>query len=339
MIAGLPRLLRALRREPADATPVWFMRQAGRYLPEYRRLRERHGILEICWNAELTAEATLQPIRRFPALDAAILFSDILMVVQPMGIRIEFVQGEGPAIRNPVASKADAEALRLPEPEGDLRPALEAIRIVKRELEVPLIGFCGGPFTLACYLVEGGPSEDFPKTRDFMRGPGWPVLLDRLSEAIRRHLAAQAAAGADVLQLFDSWVGFLDRDEYRTYAMPWSRKVLQGLNVPVIHFGTRTGPILDLLREAGGQAIGVDWRIPLDEAWERLGPGVAVQGNLDPAAMLGRREDLLARVDDVLERAGGRPGHIFNLGHGLLPGTPPDHVAAVVDRVHERTRR
>jgi len=333
-----PRLLRALRREPADCTPVWFMRQAGRYLPEYRKLRERHGILDLCWTAELAAEVTLQPLRRFPGLDAAIIFSDILMIAQPMGMQIEFVRSEGPAIRNPVASEADVAELRPVEPQRDLKPVLDAIRLVKRELKVPLIGFCGAPFTLASYLVEGGPSEDYLKTKALMRQPAWPRLMARLTEAVLSHLRAQVAAGADAVQVFDSWVGAVSPEEYRERVMPWSKMIFDALDVPAIHFGTRTAPLLELVRDAGGDAIGVDWRIALDEAWARLGD-VAVQGNLDPQALLRTPADLQNRVDDILDRAGGRPGHIFNLGHGILPETPPESVEAVIERVHERTRR
>ena len=338
MTVETPRLLKALRREPADCTPVWFMRQAGRYMPEYRKLRERHGILDLCWTAELAAEVTLQPVRRFPGLDAAIIFSDILMITQPMGAQIEFVRSEGPAIRNPVATEADVARLRPLEPEQDLKPVLDAIRLVKRELKVPLVGFCGAPFTLASYLVEGGPSEDFLKTKALMRQAAWPRLMGKLAEAVTAHLRAQAAAGADAVQLFDSWVGALDPGEYRQHVMPWSKLIFDALDVPAIHFGTRTAPLLELMRDAGGDAVGVDWRIPLDEAWGRLG-NVAVQGNLDPEAMLKTRVDLLNRVDDVLARAGGRPGHIFNLGHGILPDTPLESVEAVIGHVHERTRR
>jgi uroporphyrinogen decarboxylase len=331
------RLLKALRREPVDCTPVWFMRQAGRYMPEYRKLRERHGILDICWTAELAAEVTLQPIRRFPGLDAAIIFSDILMITQPMGAQIEFVRSEGPAIRNPVENEADVARLRPLEPEKDLKPVLDAIRLVKRELTVPLIGFCGAPFTLASYLVEGGPSEDFLKTKALMRQPAWPRLMARLTEAVTAHLRAQAAAGADVVQLFDSWIGALDPEEYLRFVQPWSRLIFDALDIPAIHFGTRTAPFLEQFKEAGGDAIGVDWRIPLNEAWDRLGD-VAIQGNLDPGALLKTKADLLNRVDDVLARAGGRPGHVFNLGHGILPETPMENVEAVIERVHERTR-
>jgi uroporphyrinogen decarboxylase len=332
------RLLKAIRKEPVDCTPVWFMRQAGRYMPEYRALRLRHTILEICRTAELAAEVTLQPIRKFPGLDAAIIFSDILLLTEPMGIRVEFVKNEGPAIQNPVASEADVAALRPVEPEKDLRSVLDAIRIVKRDLKVPLIGFAGAPFTLASYLVEGGPSKDYAKTRALMTTPVWPKLMEKLAAAVATHLRAQEAAGVDLVQLFDSWVGNLSVDEYRQYVMPYSARIFRSIRGPAIHFGTMTSHLLELIRDAGGDCIGVDYRIPLDEAWQRLG-GVAVQGNLDPTLLLGAPDTLLTHVDDVLRRAGNRPGHIFNLGHGILPETPMEHVAAVIDHVHSRTKR
>ena len=332
------RLLKAIRKEAVDCTPVWFMRQAGRYMPEYRALRLKHSILEICRTAELAAEVTLQPIRKFPGLDAAIIFSDILLLAEPMGITVEFVKNEGPAIRNPIATEADVEALRPVEPERDLPSVLNAIRIVKRELQVPLIGFAGAPFTLASYLVEGGPSKDYAKTRALMLTPVWPKLMDKLADAVSAHLRAQEAAGADLVQLFDSWVGNLSVDEYRTHVMPWSRRIFQSLRGPAIHFGTMTGHLLELIRDAGGDCIGVDFRTPLDEAWARLGD-VAVQGNLDPTHLVGPPDQLLTHVDDVLRRAANRPGHLFNLGHGILPETPMEHVQAVIDHVHSRTQR
>jgi uroporphyrinogen decarboxylase len=307
-------------------------------MPEYRKLREKHGILDLCRTAELAAEVTLQPIRRFPGLDAAIIFSDILMIVQPMGIRVEFVKSEGPAILNPVATEADVDALRSIDPESDLKPVLDAIRAAKRELKVPLIGFAGAPFTLASYLVEGGPSKDYARTKAMMTTPAWPKLMAKLADAVGAHLRAQAAAGADAVQLFDSWVGALAPEEYRAHVQMHVRRIFESLGTPSIHFGTRTARLLELMRDAGGDAIGVDWRIGLDEAWGRLGD-VAIQGNLDPSAMVGPREALLGKVDDVIARAGGRPGHIFNLGHGILPETPPESVEAVIERVHARTRR
>jgi uroporphyrinogen decarboxylase len=332
------RLLQAIRREPVDCTPVWFMRQAGRYMAEYRELRKKHSILEICRTAELAAQVTFQPIRRFPGLDAAIIFSDILLLTEPMGIQVEFIKGEGPSIANPVANDADVAALKPVVPEQDLKPVLDAIRIVKRDLKVPLIGFAGGPFTLASYIVEGGPSKDYAKTKALMKTPTWPRLMGKLADAVASHLNAQLAAGADLVQLFDSWVGNLGVEEYREHVMPFSRRIFASLKGPSIHFGTQTAHLLELIRDAGGTCIGVDHRIAIDEAWKRLGD-VPVQGNLDPNLLLGAREPLLAAVDEVLARVKERPGHLFNLGHGILPETPLDNVDAVIERVHSRTRR
>jgi uroporphyrinogen decarboxylase len=248
------------------------------------------------------------------------------------------VKNEGPAIRNPVATDADVAALRTVEPERDLKPVLDAIRIVKRELKVPLIGFAGAPFTLASYIVEGGPSKDYAKTRALMATPLWPRLMDKLATAVASHLRAQEAAGADLVQLFDSWVGNLSVDEYRVHVMPWTQKIFRSLRGPSLHFGTQTAHLLELIRDAGGDGIGVDHRIALDEAWTRLGD-VAVQGNLDPTLLLGPPDQLLMRADDVLRRAANRPGHIFNLGHGILPETPMENVSALIEHVHARSRR
>jgi uroporphyrinogen decarboxylase len=333
------RLLQAIRKQPVDCTPIWFMRQAGRYMPEYRALRQKHSILEICRTAELAAEVTLQPLRKFPGLDAGIIFSDILLLTEPMGIRVEFVKNEGPAIHNPIATLADVDALKSIEPERDLRPVLDAIRLVKKEIQIPLIGFAGAPFTLASYMIEGGPSKDYAKTRALMETPVWPKLMEKLSDAVGAHLRAQEAAGADLVQLFDSWVGNLSVDEYRVHVMPYTARILGSLRGPSIHFGTQTAHLLELIRDAGGTCVGVDHRIALDEAWERLGHDVPVQGNLDPALLLGPVDRLLTQVDDVLRRAAHRPGHLFNLGHGILPETPMEHVQAVIDHVHSRTRR
>ncbi|HVR86096.1 MAG TPA: uroporphyrinogen decarboxylase, partial [Planctomycetota bacterium] len=304
------RLLQAIRKQPVDCTPLWFMRQAGRYMPEYRALRQKHSILEICRTAELAAEVTLQPLRKFPGLDAGIIFSDILLLTEPMGIHVEFVKNEGPAIHNPIATLADVQALRPVEPERDLPSVLDAIRLVKKEIRIPLIGFAGAPFTLASYMIEGGPSKDYAKTRALMRTPVWPKLMEKLAEAVATHLRAQEAAGADLVQLFDSWVGHLSVDEYRDYVMPYSARIFRSLRGPSIHFGTQTAHLLELIRDAGGTCVGVDYRIPLDQAWERLGD-VSVQGNLDPTLLLGPVDQLLRQVDDVLRRAAKRPGHIF----------------------------
>jgi uroporphyrinogen decarboxylase len=334
------RFLRACRRQPVDCTPVWFMRQAGRYLPEYRRIRERYGLLDICRAPDLAAEVTLQPVRTL-GVDAAILFADILLPLIPMGVELRFAAGEGPVIAHPLRSAADVEALRPLEPEEDLPFVLETIRLVRRELEgrVPLIGFAGAPFTLASYLVEGGASRDHLTTRALMfQAPDvWHTLMERLTEAVTAYLRAQVRAGAQALQLFDSWVGCLSPGDYREYVFPYSRRVLRALaeeGVPAIHFGTGTAGLLEWMRQAGGDVIGVDWRIGLGAAWQRLGPEVAIQGNLDPAALLAPRDALEKRVRQVLAEAAGRPGHIFNLGHGILPQTPVENVKAVVEMVH-----
>lgn len=344
MIGGM-RLVRAALRKPVDRTPVWFMRQAGRYLPAYRKLREKHSILEICKDPDLAARATLAPIEAFPALDAAIIFSDILLVLEPMGIEIEYTRN-GPVIRNPVRDRAGVDALRPLDPSRDLLPMLNAVSIVRSKLpkETALIGFAGGPFTLASYLVKGGPSKNYLAVKGMMyQAPKlWNRLMSKLAGAVIDLLKAQVDAGADVLQVFDSWIGVLTPSDYREYVLPHSKRIfdaLKGRNVPVIHFAADAGGLLESMKAAGGDVISIDWRIPLDVARRRLGNDVALQGNLDPAAMTAPRAELLRRVDQVLEAAGDGPGHIFNLGHGILPPTPPDHVAAVIDHVHRRTAR
>jgi uroporphyrinogen decarboxylase len=339
------RFLRACRRQDVDCTPVWFMRQAGRYMAEYRALRARHTLLTLCRTPELAVEVTLQPVRAL-GVDAAILFSDLLLPLAPLGIPFDFQAGEGPVIEKPVRTRADLEGLRRFEPRDELGMVLDAIKILRRELEgkVPLIGFAGAPFTLASYAIEGGHSTSFALTKSLMyTDPGaWHRLAGLLADVAGDYLRAQVEAGAQALQVFDSWVGALDAADYREFVRPHVRALfahLEGTDVPVIHFGTGTGHLLDAQREAGGHVIGVDWRTPLDEGWERAGPGVGVQGNLDPTLLFAPRERLLARVDDVLARARGRPGHVFNLGHGILPGTPVENVKAVVDHVHEKTTR
>ena len=339
------RFLRACRRQAVDRTPVWFMRQAGRYLPEYRELRRVHTLLTLCRTPELAVEATLQPVRRL-GVDAAILFSDLLLPLEPLGIPFEFQTGEGPVILKPIRAAADIAALRRFEPRDALAPVLQAIRLLRRELDggVPLIGFAGAPFTLASYAIEGGHSTAFALTKALMYTDpsAWHRLAALLAEVVGDYLRAQVEAGAQALQIFDSWVGALDEADYREFVLPHVRAIfatLGGSGVPLIHFGTGTGHLLAAQREAGGDVIGLDWRIPLDEGWRRVGDGVAVQGNLDPALLLGPRDRLLDRVEDVLRRAGGRAGHVFNLGHGVLPATPVENVQAVVDLVHERTAR
>jgi uroporphyrinogen decarboxylase len=332
------RFLRACRRESVDATPVWFMRQAGRYMAEYRALRVKHTLLEICRTPELAVEVTLQPIRAF-GFDAAILFSDLLIPLAPLGIPFDFQAGEGPVIETPVRSAADVAALRRFEPRQELGMVLQAIRLLRRELQVPLIGFAGAPFTLASYAIEGGHSTSFARTKALMyEDPAtWHRLAELLAEVVADYLRAQVEAGAQAVQLFDSWIGALDEADYREFVLPHVRRIFQALaasGVPQIHFGTGTGHLLAVQREAGGTVIGIDWRTPLDEGWRRAGDGVAVQGNLDPTLLFAPRERLLARVDDVLRRAAGRPGHVFNLGHGILPATPVEAVRAVVEHVH-----
>jgi uroporphyrinogen decarboxylase len=316
------------------------MRQAGRYMPEYRKLREQHSILDLCHTPELAAQVTLQPVTRL-GVDAAILFADILLPFEPLGLGLSFAAGEGPHIANPIGRHADVERLPRVDPEGDLGYVLEAVRLARAALpaDVPLIGFAGAPFTLASYAIEGGSSRTFTRTKTLMyQSPDtWHLFLGKLAELVGRYLAAQARAGAQALQLFDSWVGCLAPQDYCTYVQPHSRRALAlaaESGVPVIHFGTGTAPFLENFAAAGGDVIGVDWRIPLDDAWRRLGESRAVQGNLDPASLLAPAAERDARVRDILARAAGRPGHIFNLGHGVLPETDVAAVRAVVDLVH-----
>ena len=338
------RFLRACRREAVDCTPIWLMRQAGRYLPEYRQLRERYAMLELIRAPELAVEVTLQPLRRFE-LDAAIIFADILPPLIGMGIELEFAKGEGPVIHNPVRDRAGVEALRVPSAEENVPFTLEAIRLARRELDgtAPLIGFSGAPFTLASYLIEGGSSRTYLLTKGLMyREPDtWHMLMDKLARLVGDYLQAQARAGAQAVQLFDSWAGCLSPADYRQYVLPYTRQALaalQGGDTPVIHFSTGTAGIVlgapDLPREAGASVIGVDWRVDLDVAWELLGYDLAIQGNLDPVALFASRDELERQAARVLAQAGGRPGHIFNLGHGILPETPPENVAALIDFVH-----
>lgn len=340
-VAVNDRFLRACRREPVDFTPIWLMRQAGRYMAEYRRLREKHTILEIIKTPDLAVEVTLQPINAFD-LDAAIIFADILPPLEAMGLSLEFIRGEGPVIHNPLRVAADVAALSVPDPRESLNFTLEAIRLVQRELagRVPLIGFSGAPFTLASYAIEGGATRSFVLTKSLMYNQPevWHELMDKLATMVGDYLKAQAEAGAQVLQLFDSWAGALGPADYRRYVLPYSRRVIQttrSSGVPIIHFGTGTSGMLETLKEVGGDVIGVDWRINLADAWRRLGDDVAIQGNLDPVALFAPLPELERHVAGILSQADGRPGHIFNLGHGILPQTPVEHVAALVDMVHE----
>ena len=331
------RFLRACRREPVDATPVWMMRQAGRYMPEYRALREKHSMLELCRTPDLAVQVTLQPMKL--GVDAAILFADILLPLEPMGVPFDFAKGEGPVIHKPVTSKADVDALRVIEPGEGLGYVFETIRALKKELKVPLIGFAGAPFTLSSYLLEGGKSSHFLKTKTLMYGEPatFSALMAKLAEVVRRFLHAQIDAGVDAVQLFDSWVGQLSPADYREHVSPHVAHVLRDVakrGVPVIHFGTGTHSLLPSMAEAGGTVLGLDWRTPIDDGWSKVGKDRAIQGNMDPTALFAPREVAEAHARRVLDEVGGRPGHVFNLGHGILPGTPVETVQAVVDFVH-----
>jgi uroporphyrinogen decarboxylase len=321
------------------------MRQAGRYMSEYRSLRERYSLLEICRTPDLATEVTLQPVRRIE-VDAAILFSDLLLPLEPLGIQFDFIRGEGPAIENPLRSEEDLASIRRFEPRESLAFVLDAIRQIKPVLasRVPLIGFAGAPFTLASYAIEGGHSNSFAHTKALMYGSAaaWHRFCDTLADVIGDYLTAQVEAGVDAVMVFDSWVGALNAADYREFILPHTRKIFERvapLGVPTIHFGVGTGAILGELREAGGDVIGADWRTPLDEAWTRIGADRAIQGNLDPTLLLGPLDRVFAGTDEVLARAGGRPGHIFNLGHGILPTTPVEHVQALARYVHQKTRQ
>ncbi len=333
------RFLRACRREPTDVTPVWFMRQAGRYMPEYRELRKKYTLLEICKTPELALEVTLQPLKL--GMDAAILFADILLPLEPMGAPFEFAKGEGPVIHEPVRDRAGIEKLRVFEPEEGLPHVLQAIRLIRRELDgkTPLIGFAGAPFTMASYLIEGGKSSDYRLTKQMMwcEPEAWSLLMSKMAEVVRRYLRAQVEAGAQAIQLFDSWIGALSPDDYAAHVAPHVRHILkdiESMGVPVIHFGTNTATLLEQQRDAGGTVIGVDWRIRLGDAWKRIGYDRAIQGNLDPLLLLAPPAVAERHVRAVIAEAGGRPGHIFNLGHGIVPEIPVENVKAMIDLIH-----
>jgi len=343
MAAMFDRFLRACRREPTDVTPVWFMRQAGRYMAEYRALREKHTLIELCKTPELAVEVTLQPLHL--GMDAAILFADILLLLEPMGAPFEFAKGEGPVVHEPVRDRAAIERLRLFEPEEGLGYVIEAVRLLRKELDgkTPLIGFSGAPFTIASYLIEGGKSSDYRRTKQIMwsEPDAFAGLMKKIAENVRRYLRAQITAGAQAVQLFDSWIGALSPADYEEHVMPHVKHILDDVakgGVPVIHFGTNTSTLLELQREAGGSVLGVDWRLPLDEAWRRIGHDRAIQGNLDPLLLCAPPAVAARRARAILREAGGRPGHIFNLGHGIIPETPVDNVKAMIDFVHSIPR-
>jgi len=336
------RFLRACRRQPVDATPVWFMRQAGRSFPAYRDLRERYGILELAKTPELCAQVTLMPVHEL-GVDAAVMFADIMLPLEPMGVGLRIEPEVGPIIDRPIRLVADVDALRPFDP-GQVDFTLEAIRLVRRELagRAGVIGFSGAPFTLACYLIEGRPSRDYALAKAFMYAEpaAWHRLMERLSTMVIAYLRAQVEAGAEVVQLFDSWVGGLGPADYAAFVQPHLRRIFDGLHgVPTIHFGTGTAALLELMAEAGGDVIGIDHRVSLAEAWRRVGPDRGIQGNLDAARLLAGWEATEAGARSVLSEAGDRPGHIFNLGHGVLPETDPEVLRRLVDFVHEQTSR
>ncbi|MBW3593221.1 MAG: uroporphyrinogen decarboxylase [Actinobacteria bacterium] len=335
-----PLLTRACRLEPVERTPVWFMRQAGRSLPEYREIRKTHNLFEVCRRPELCAEVTLQPVH-VHGVDAAVMFADIMLPVIGMGIDVELVENVGPVIDRPVATLADVERLRVADPDEAVPFILDAVRLVREELseEKAVIGFAGGPFTVAGYLIEGKPTRDFVKTKRCMYGAPevWHALMEKLSETFSRYLAAKVRAGADVIQLFDSWVGALSVDDYREFVAPYSARILASLDVPTIHFGTGTAHLLEEMTAVGGDVIGLDWRISIDRGWATVGFDRGVQGNLDPALLLGPWERVEESTAQILDRVGGRPGHVFNLGHGVLPDTDPATLGHLVELVHART--
>ena len=336
--------MRACRREPVPYTPIWLMRQAGRYMQEYREVRARTSFLELCKTPSLAAEVTVTAAERL-GVDAAIIFADILLIIEPMGLQLEFSKGEGPVIHNPVRSAVDVDRLREVEDVAALGFVFDAIRETRAALRtgLPLIGFAGAPFTLASYIVEGGTSKNYVHTKSLMYNDSgaWHAMMSLISRGLIKYLNAQIAAGAQAVQLFDSWVGALGPDDYREYVLPHTRNVIAGVTpgIPVIHFGTGTSALLELMREAGGDVIGLDWRVRLDEGWQRVGHDRSIMGNLDPVALFAGRDHLRAQAKLILEQAAGRPGHIFNLGHGILPETPVENVIALVEVVHEMSQQ
>lgn len=337
--------LRACRREQVEYTPVWLMRQAGRYMEDYMKIRRKHSFLEMCKNPEIAAEVTLQPVERL-GVDAAILFADILLPLDGMGLTVEFTKGEGPLIHNPIRCAGDVEKIQVLSGEEMTPYVMEAIRLVRKELagRVPLIGFSGAPFTLASYMIEGGSSRDYLNCKKMMWGAAdlWHELMSKVSDVILNYLRAQIKAGAQAVQIFDSWVGTLNREDYRKYVMPYSKRIIDGLkdmDVPVIHFANNGSALLELVREAGGDVIGIDWRINIDEAWPRVGFDRGIQGNIDPAILLAPKNIMEEKVKDILKRAENRPGHIFNLGHGVHKETNVENVKALVEMVHEYSKR
>jgi uroporphyrinogen decarboxylase len=335
-----PLLVRACRRERVERTPVWFMRQAGRSLPEYREIRKRHDLFSVCRRPELCAEVTLQPVRRH-GVDAAVMFADIMLPVLGMGVEVELVESVGPVVERPIASLADVQRLAVADPHEAVPFILEAVRLVRSELDGDraVVGFCGGPFTVAGYLIEGKPTRDFLRTKRCMYGAPevWHALMDKLADTFAAYLRAKVGAGADVVQVFDSWVGALSLADYREFVAPYSARVLAAVDVPTIHFGTGTAHLLEEMAAVGGDVIGLDWRVPIERGWELVGLDRGVQGNLDPALLLGPWERARQAALAILDAVDGRCGHVFNLGHGVLPDTDPADLGRLVQLAHERT--
>ncbi len=338
------RFLNACKRLPVDCTPVWMMRQAGRYLEEYREIRKKHGFLEMCKTPELVVEVTIQPVRRFD-IDAAIIFADILLPLEHMGIDFEFTKGEGPHIKNPLRTLDDVKKMREIYPKEQMTYLMDSIKMVQRELnsKVPLIGFSGAPFTLASYIIEGGGSRNYENTKTMMykEPQTWHLLMEKLTDMVVVYLEAQIEAGVQAVQVFDSWVGCLSPLDYEEFVFPHQKKLFDKLNktVPHIHFAFGASHLVNIVPKAGGDVIGIDWRINIDEAWEKIGYYRGVQGNLDPVALYGSKEYIERRIKDILSRAQNRNGHIFNLGHGILPTTPVDNAKFMIDKVHELSAR
>lgn len=334
------RFLKAARCEATDTTPIWIMRQAGRYLPEYMAVRQKVAFIELCKSPDLAAEVTLSA-QRVLGVDAAILFADLLPMLEPMGIDLEYAKGEGPVIHNPIQSATEIDRLRELEDVGSLEFVFAAVKQIRRDLpaNIPLLGFAGAPFTLASYAIEGGGSKNYISTKSLMYADNgaWRMLMEKLSRSLIRYINAQIKAGCQAVQLFDSWAGCLSPDDYRSYVLPYTKQVIAGIQpgVPVINFLTGNPALLPLLRETGGQVIGLDWRVDLADGWKTVGYDVAVQGNLDPVSLMADLPVLRRRAKAVLDAAANRPGHIFNLGHGVFPEVPPDHVKALVQMVHE----
>lgn len=342
-MTGEQRMLAAARLQPVDATPVWYMRQAGRCLAEYRDLRERYDILTMARTPELSTQVTLMPVDRF-GVDAAVLYADIMLPLDGMGVPFIIQPEIGPIVQDPIRTEAAVERIRVVDAEEGTPFVFEAIRMVRRELSgrTAVVGFAGSPFTLACYLIEGRPSRDYTKSKAFMYGQPelWHRLMEKVTEVTVRYLLAQVEAGVQIVQLFDSWVGMLGPDAYTEFVLPYTSRIfaeIRAAGTPTIHFGTGTASLLELMAAAGPDMVSVDWRVPLDAAWERIGAEKGIQGNLDPAVMLTDWEVIRQRADDVLRRAGGRPGHIFNLGHGVFAETDPDLLTKLAEHVHSTT--